>query len=57
MRVDSNFIIFVDHEEWYTFKIGIGYVPTDKAPKKAVDAMKEYNSYTYKWDLNMEPSA
>ena len=57
MRVDSNFIIFVDHEEWYTFKIGVGYVPTDKAPQKAVDAMNKFNSYTYKWDLNVKPSA
>ena len=47
MRIDPNFIIFVDHEEWYPFKIGIGYVPTDKAPKEAVEAMKKFNSYTY----------
>lgn len=45
MRIDPNLKIFFDHEEWYTFEKGVGYVPTDKAPEEAVKAMKEYNSY------------
>lgn len=52
MRADSNFKVFARHTDWYTFKIGIGYVPTDKAPKEAVEAMKRFNSYTYKWENN-----
>ena len=47
MRIDSNFIIFARYPEWYTFKKDIGYIPTDKAPKEAVEAMKKFNSYTY----------
>ena len=47
MRKDPNYMIFAGHPDWYTFKIGVGYVPTDKAPEEARKAMEEYNSYTY----------
>ena len=47
MRVDSNFIIIDEHIDWYTFEEGVGYVPTEKAPKEAVEAMKRYNSYKF----------
>ena len=45
MRIDPNYIIFMDHSEWYTFDKEIGYVPTKEAPKEAVEAMKKYNRY------------
>ena len=48
MRVDPNYKIFIKNSEWYVFKKGVGYIPTDKAPKEAVDAMKKYNSYAFK---------
>ena len=48
MRIDPNWRIFADHTDWYTFEKGVGYVPTDKAPKEAVEAMKKYNSYGFK---------
>lgn len=47
MRYDSNFACFTKNSEWYTFKKGVGYVPTEKAPEEAIKAMKEFNSYTY----------
>lgn len=46
MRIDRNLIVFIAHSDWYTFVKGIGYVPTEKAPKEAVEAMKRYNSYS-----------
>lgn len=48
MRADRNLLVFLGHYDWYTLKKGVGYVPTDKAPPEAVDAMKRFNSYTYK---------
>lgn len=47
MRYDENFAFFITHTDWYTFVVGKGYVPTEKAPEKAVQAMEAYNSYTY----------
>ena len=47
MRYDRNFAVFASHYDWYTFVKGVGYVPTDKAPAEAVEAMKKFNSYTY----------
>ena len=47
MRIDPNFMLFIDHEDWYTFEKGVGYVPTDKAPEEAVEAINKYNSYTF----------
>ena len=43
MRYDKDFAIFAGNTEWYEFKIGEGYVPTNKAPKEAIDAMHRYN--------------
>ena len=48
MRIDRNFVVFIMHTDWYTHVKGVGYVPTEKAPKEAVEAMKRYNSYTNK---------
>lgn len=48
MRYDKNYAYFAAHIDWYTFEKGVGYIPTDKAPKEAVEAMKRYNSYTFK---------
>ena len=48
MRFDKNFAYFRPHFDWYTFKIGYGYIPTDIAPPEAIKAMQEYNAYTYK---------
>lgn len=47
MRIDPNYKIFGGHPEWYTFEKGVGYIPTDKAPKEAVESMKKYNSYAF----------
>ena len=47
MRYDKNLVIFLGHTEWYTFEVGVGYVPTDEAPPEAVKAMAEYNSYSF----------
>ncbi len=48
MTIDPNFIIFAGHTDWYTFEIGVGYVPTEKAPPEAVEAMKSFNQYGLK---------
>lgn len=48
MRIDPNFMVFAEHEEWYTFEKGVGYIPTDEAPQEAVEAMQKYNSYAFK---------
>lgn len=50
MRYDKNYAYFARHYDWYTFKKGIGYIPTDKAPTEAVEAMKKFNEYTYNPD-------
>lgn len=47
MRYDENFAFFSSHSEWYEFVAGKGYIPTDKAPPKAVEAIKKYNSYRF----------
>ena len=46
MRIDPNLITFLGHPEWYTHKKGLGYVPTELAPKEAAEAMEKYNSYS-----------
>ena len=43
MRADKDLLIFFTHTDWYTEEHGIGYVPTDKAPKEAIEAMKRVN--------------
>ena len=45
MRYDKNFLYFISHTDWYKFVVGVGYVPTDKAPEEAIKAMKKYNAY------------
>ena len=45
MRFDRNLALFIGHFDWYTFELGTGYVPTEKAPPEASEAMKLYNSY------------
>lgn len=52
MKYDRNYAYFITHTDWYTEVKGIGYVPTDKAPPEAVNAMKTYNAYTF----NPEPA-
>ena len=56
MRYDKNYAYFRPHFDWYTFVKGVGYVPTDKAPEKAVKAMEEFNSYRYKNKNNKQAS-
>lgn len=34
---------FIHNLDWYTVVEGIGYVPTEKAPPEAVEAMKRMN--------------
>ena len=46
MRIDRNLMVFIGHSDWYKHVNGVGYVPTDKAPKEAIEAMKKYNSYS-----------
>ena len=43
MRKDTDFMIFCDHPEWYTTVKYVGYVPTEKAPPEAVEAMERVN--------------
>lgn len=43
MRYDKDYFFFAPHSEWYTVEKGKGYVPTDKAPPEAVEAMKRVN--------------
>lgn len=43
MRIDRDFRVFATHPEWSTYKNGVGYVPTEKAPREAVEAMRRYN--------------
>lgn len=47
MRIDPNFMIFGENEDWYTFEVGKGYIPTEKAPIEAIEAMKRYNNYMF----------
>ncbi len=48
MRIDPDAIIFIGHTEWYKRVKNVGYVPTDKAPKEAREAMERYNKYHIK---------
>jgi hypothetical protein len=52
MRCDKNFMYFSKHSDWYTFEMGVGYVPTEKAPAKAVEAIKAYNEFK-RWQEQM----
>lgn len=44
MRIDRDLLIFGKHTDWYKIDPNVGYVPTPKAPKEAVEAMKRYNA-------------
>ena len=43
MRILRDFLLFVDHPEWYTIDKEKGYVPTDEAPEEIVEAIKRFN--------------
>ena len=43
MRKDEDFMIFAGKTDWYTFVAYVGYVPTEKAPPEAVEAMERVN--------------
>ena len=43
MRYDKDYVIFAGHFDWFKVVSGVGYVPTEKAPKEAREAMERYN--------------
>lgn len=43
MRRDRDFEAFITHYDWYTKNELHHYIPTDKAPEDAVEAMKRVN--------------
>lgn len=43
MLLDSDLQIFLKHVDWYSYEPGKGYVPTEKAPEHAINAMISYN--------------
>ena len=43
MRINNDLKVFIARPDWYEIVEGVGYVPTDKAPVEAVDAMKRVN--------------
>ena len=43
MRYDKDFDFFSRHHEWFTFEVGVGYIPTKEAPPEAVEAIERYN--------------
>lgn len=48
MRNDKDFFYFAPHFDWYIVEKGKGYVPTDKAPPEAVEAMRRVNERSEK---------
>ena len=38
MRYDKDYVIFAGHFDWFKVVSGVGYVPTEKAPKEAREA-------------------
>lgn len=48
MRINWDFHVFAGHPEWYTIEKGKGYIPTEKAPEEAKEAMKRYNEWMKK---------
>ena len=44
MRHDRNLAYFAPHYDWYTAEKGVGYVPTEKAPKESAEAETRCNS-------------
>lgn len=52
MRYDKNVNTFIEHFDWYTKdETDRFYIPTAKAPKEAVEAMKKVNEHK-KWEEN-----
>jgi len=47
MRIDKDYLLFGTHHDWYKVIKGVGYVPTDKAPKEAREAMKRFNKNSF----------
>lgn len=47
MRRDSVYHIFAGHFDWYTIDPKKGFIPTEKAPKEAVEAMKRHNATNF----------
>lgn len=43
MRFDRDYAIFASHFDWYKFIPGTGFVPTEKAPDYAIEAMRRWN--------------
>lgn len=43
VRRDRDFEMFITHYDWYTKDELHHYIPTDKAPQEAVEAMKRFN--------------
>ena len=44
MRRVKKLLVFADHDDWWEYsKDGKYFVPTEKAPKEAVEAMKIVN--------------
>lgn len=48
MKIIRCLEVFGGHFDWFIVDPEKGYIPTDKAPKEAVEAMKEYNE-EYFW--------
>lgn len=44
MTRNEDLRMFLGHKEWYTHKVGIGYVPTKEAPEYIVKAIKRWNA-------------
>lgn len=43
MRADKDLMIFLGKLDWYTFEKYKGYIPTEKAPEEAKEAMERVN--------------
>ena len=43
MRYDRDYAIFTKRFDWFKVVPGVGYVPTEKAPKEAREAIERYN--------------
>lgn len=51
MRKDRDLIFFLTHHDWYVRdESGQYFIPTEKAPPEAAEAMKRVNERT-KWDI------
>ena len=38
----------LEHPDWYTYENGKGYIPTEKAPPEAVEAINRLNEFALK---------